>query len=490
MFDLPLPLIGGVALAVLLVLGLLIAMTLRRVVPTNMVHIVQSKNSTTSYGKGRQSGNVYYEWPSSLPFIGVTVTHFPESVFDVALKDYEAYDVGRLPFRVDIMAFFRISDSDTAAHRVANFGELQTQLQSILQGAVRSVLANEKLEEIMQDRTTLGAKFTAEVDSQLAEWGVQTVKSIEFMDIRDSGASEVIQQIMAKEKSRIERESRETVADNHRAAEEREIEARRQVDLQKQEAEQQVGERTALTEKAVGIAKEQSKQEVLSQSRTTAEREMEVKRVEEVKAAEIARDVAEVRAAQDKNVAIVNAEASRETEVIAAGAEKQKTELIAQGHLTQAQLNAQGIEAEGTAKAAAEKAMQLAPVQAQITLAQEIGNNEGYQNYLVSVRQIEAGQAVGSELAKAIGTADLKVIANSGDVQSGVASIGDLFTANGGTKLTSMLTALAQTEAGQALVKRITGDEGPVTGTAGTDTAPPPRTRTRGGGAERNGSVS
>lgn len=489
--ELSLSLVAAVLVTALVAITFLVAVALRRVVPTNMVHIVQSKKSTTSYGKGRDAGNVYYEWPSWLPGIGVTVTHFPESVFDVGLKNYEAYDVGRLPFVVDIMAFFRISDSDVAAHRVANFSELQTQLQSILQGAVRSVLAKEKLEEIMQDRTTLGAKFTEEVDAQLTEWGVCTVKSIEFMDIRDSGGSKVIEQIMAKEKSRIERESRETVADNNRAAQEREIEAQRQVDLQTQDARQQVGQRTAEVDKAVGIANEQQKQEVLAQARTTAERQMEVKRVEDVKTAEIARSVAEVKAEQDKTVAVVNAQASRETQVINAEAEKQKTVLVAEGQLTQAQLNAQGIEAEGRAKAEAEKLMQLAPVQAQITLAQEIGQNVGYQDYLVNVRQIEAGQAVGIELAKAIGHADLKVIANAGDVQTGVANLGDVFTANGGTKLTGMLTALAQTPEGQALVRRITGDEGPATGDTGsTETARGSRRTRQPPAATQNGTAS
>ena len=44
---------------------------------------------------------------------------------------------------------------------------------------------------------------------------------------------------------------------------------------------------------------------------------------------------------------------------------------------------AEGIEAVGLADAEAEKAMQLAPVRAQIELAEEIGTNEGYMNYLL-----------------------------------------------------------------------------------------------------------
>jgi hypothetical protein len=74
---------------------------------------------------------------------------------------------------------------------------------------------------------------------------------------------------------------------------------------------------------------------------------------------------------------------------------------------------------KGNAKADAEKALQLAPVAAQIELAREIGSNEGYQAYLVSLRGVEAYVEVGVEQAKAIAQADVKVIANAGDAVQG-----------------------------------------------------------------------
>src|SRR6218665_1328526 len=91
--------VGG--LAALIGIGFLVAMSLRRVVPTNEVHIVQSAKETTSYGKGTGHGNSYFEWPTSIPFLGVSKTIMPTSNFDVDLKAYEAYDDGRLPFIVD-----------------------------------------------------------------------------------------------------------------------------------------------------------------------------------------------------------------------------------------------------------------------------------------------------------------------------------------------------------------------------------------------------
>ena len=436
---------GAIALSVIFGLGLFLAFIWRRVVPTNMVHIVQSSKKTISYGRGRDAGNTYYAIPSFIPFFGVTVTTFPESIFDISLRDYEAYDTGRLPFVVDIKAFFRIADSQIAAQRVANFQELQGQLMGVLQGAVRGILGNDRLENIMQDRSTLGEKFTGEVNDQLKEWGVTTAKMIEFMDIRDSSGSQVIQNMMAKEKSRIEKESRVTVADNIREAEMKEIEAKREIALTRTQAEQQVGIRQAESEKEVGIAKEKSNQEIQTEAKITTERLMEVKKVEEVKGAEIAKEVAVVRAQQDKEVQVVNADA-----------EKESTVRIATGKLDATKKDAEGIAAIGGARAEAEKQMLLAPVNAQLTLAKEIGDNQGYQTYLIEVRKVEATQAVGIEMAGAMAKADLKVIANSGSVQNGVASLGDIFTPAGGTSIAGMLEALSQTDQGKALVAGVT----------------------------------
>jgi flotillin len=441
----PLIIAGSIAVLAILGVALFLAFIWRRVVPTNMVHIVQSSKKTVSYGRGREAGNTYYAVPSFIPIFGVTVTHFPESIFDISLRDYEAYDTGRLPFVVDIKAFFRIADSQIAAQRVANFTELQGQLMGVLQGAVRGILGNNKLENIMQDRSNLGEMFTKEVNDQLQEWGVTTAKMIEFMDIRDSNGSQVIQNMMAKEKSRIEKESRVTVADNIREAEMKEIEAKREIALTRTQAEQQVGIRQAEAEKEVGIAKEKSNQEVQTEAKITTERVMEVKKVEDVKSAEIAKEVAVVKAQQDKEVQVVNADA-----------EKEATVRIATGKLDATKKDAEGIQAVGNAKAEAEKAMLLAPVNAQLTLAKEIGENQAYQTYLIEVRKVEATESVGKEMAVAMSKADLKVIANSGSVQNGVASLGDIFTPAGGTSIAGMLEALAQTEQGKALVAGVT----------------------------------
>lgn len=443
-----------VALFAIVILTMIV---FRRVVPTNMVHIVQSSKKTTSYGKGKEAGNTYYEIPASIPYFGVKVTEFPESIFQVSLADYEAYDTARLPFKVDVSAFFRVDSADTAAQRVATFDELRTQIQDLLRGSVRRILATAQLEDIMQERSTYGQQFTEEVKNQIKEWGVIPVKTIEFMDIRDANGSRVIADIMAKEQSRIQMESRIKVAENNREAEEKEIEAQRQIELQRQDAEQQVGLRTAEKERSVGVAKEQSEQEIQLQAKTTAERNMDVLRIETVQKAEIDKSVASIKAEQDKTVATVNAEAQKTVLITNAEAQKESAQRIADASLYTANKNAEGIQAEGVAKAEAEKAMLMAPVEAQIKLAGEIGENEGYQSYLITIEQIKTAGEVGIQLGKAMEKAEMKVIANSGDIQSGVNSIGDLFTSKGGMNLTSMMEAVATTDFGKSLISKITG---------------------------------
>ena len=414
------------------------ALFLRKIVPTNMLHIVQSRKNRISYGKGSEHGNAYYAWPSFLPIIGVTVTEFPQSIFSVNLQDYEAYDTKRLPFLVDVVAFFRVSAPDIAAARVANFGELNSHLKNILQGAIRRILADNTLDQIMQGRSEFGAQFTAEVKADVEAWGVETVKNIELMDIRDSRDSVVINNIMAQEKSRIAKDSRIAVATNTQAAETAEIDAQRVVEVQRQYAAQQVGIRTTEKEKTVSIAKEVAQQEVKAAALITAEKDMAVKKVNAEKAAEI-----------QKQVGIIEAEASKAKQILDADAKLQAV-----------QKEAEGKKALGEAEAKASELMLMAPVTAQTELAEKIGANLPYQEFLIKQEQVKVSASVGIEMAKAIAAADLKVISTGGkegEMMGGVSNLMEVFSPKGGANLTGMLATLAATKEGADIINKITG---------------------------------
>jgi flotillin len=138
---------------------------------------------------------------------------------------------------------------------------------------------------------------------------------------------------------------------------------------------------------------------------------------------------------------------------------KRQLELEAEGKLVAKTKEATGIQLEGEARADAEKKMQLASVEAQITLAAKIGENKGYQEYLIEIRAVEAQEKIGVEQAKNLGRADIKVIANAGDVNTGVKSAMDLFSSKGGTAVGGMLEAFKNTSAGKAVIEKLTGKE-------------------------------
>ena len=475
------------AIALVVIIAIIIAAKYRTVVPTNMVHIVNSSSGRRVYGKDSEFGNTYYSFPDWIPKIGVNVTQFPTSNFGVELLDYAAYDHKRLPFQVDVQAFFVMENADIVSQRVSDFRELKDHLQKIVSGAVRKVTASLPLERILSARSELSLEFDAEVSEQLKDWGVKAVNSIEFMNIKDANGSTVIQDIQQKEESRINRESREVQAENEQAAKIKEIEAQRKVAMEQENAAQQVGTRTAEKNQAVGIAQEQSKQAVAEQNKLTTEKNMEVKRIEETRAAEIAKEVALTLAEQKRQEITINAESQKVAEITEAEAEKQKQVLAAQAEKqalelkaeadkkaqelkaeadqkavqlsSEAQLEADkrkaegtlaiqdaeavGIKKIGTAKADAEKEMQMASVTAQTELANQIGDNENYQTYLLQVKQIEVNGEIGIAQAKALESANIQIVGGSGT--------------DGGLSLGGMLTGLVATDAGKAIVERVAG---------------------------------
>lgn len=435
--------------------ALFTSLLFRKVVPTNEVHIVQSGKSTTSYGKDSGNGNSYYQWPSFLPFIGVTKSVLSTSVFDLKLDSYEAYDKGRLPFEVDVVAFFRVSDSNIAAQRVSNHAELVNQLTSIVQGAVRSILASSEIEEIMQGRSTFGEQFTNEVKEQLSNWGVTAVKNIELMDIRDSNGSNVIKNIMDKRKSFIEMQSRQEVAANQKVAKTAEIEAQREVELKQQEASQTIGLRKIEAARQVSLSDQQKIQAIKEQEKVTKTKEMEVLQVQEVRKAEILKQMTLIKSEQDKQTSVIKAEADKDSALLVAAAKLETTKLDAEGIAVKAKAEAEGIAAQGKAKAEAEKAIQLAPVEAQITLAKEIGENKAYQEYLVTIRKVEASEKIGMEQAKALEAADVKIISNTSSPTEGLTNVMDIFSSKGGTQVGAMLEGLANTDTGKALISKL-----------------------------------
>lgn len=457
--------LGPYAAAIgLIVFAIFLAMAFRRVVEPNEIHIVNRRGASDAYGRPPVStegaeaeyivkGNAYYEWPSWVPYFGVTKVVVPLSNFSLRLDNYDAYDDGKVPFRVDVMAYFRVSNPIIAAQRVHiheghdPLVDLKDQLTGVLQGVVRSILATEgnNVEKIMSERATFGAQFTAETEDQLPEWGIVNIRNIELMDVRDGPESQTISNIMAKKESKIDKDSRIEVAKNQQEAQTKEIDAQKAVDVAEQAAEQAVGERTAENIKAVGVADEEAKQIIKAQQKTTAEKDMDVKKVNDVRTADIERDVAEVQATQNKNITIIHSEGQKASDI-----------LEADGNLYEKEREADGIQAVGSAEAEAKRLSEMAIVAPQLELADGIGSNEPYQDYMVRIRVVEKDEVVGSAQAQALVASDLKVIVNSGDVSGGIDNLMDIFSAKGGTAIGAMAEAIVQTDAGKSLLNKVT----------------------------------
>ena len=199
-----------------LILMALYLVSLRRVVATNEVHIVQRANSCHAYGKevNKSDGNAYYCFPSWVPKYGVAVSKLPTNIFEADLKEYKAADKDSLPFSVSIKAFYRISDFRLASSRIFKIPELKNQVEGIIQCAVRSILSENKLSNIMAERNKYGNLFTEMVAPQLKEWGITLVTNIELLGVHDTREEQLIENIVNKKKSTIESEAKIVVAEN------------------------------------------------------------------------------------------------------------------------------------------------------------------------------------------------------------------------------------------------------------------------------------
>jgi flotillin len=436
-----------IGLAVLAIAApFLIAWMWRVVVPTNMVHIVNVAKSQKVYGRNYPAGNAYFRFPEWFPFVGVSVTQFETSNFQIKLENKEVNAFNNVPILISTQSVFVLKDAKIVAEKVASDKVMKDSLTDIVISSLRTVCNKYTIEELLAKRKEISSDFSEEVNKNTNEWGLVAVNELHITSIEDGSNSRAIADIREKEKSRINCESRLVQAAREREAKMAEIEAQRQVDLAEQEALQQVATRTAEKEKAIGIAQELTKQEIAEQIRITTERDMEVKAVQDNKAAEIAKTVAETNAKAAKAVEITNAEAEKEKQALEADAQLIFDQKQAEGIKAKEFANAESIAKVGAAKATAEKEMQLASVTAQVTLAEKVGDNKAYQDYLVRKDQVVANKEVGIAQAAALEKANINIVGGSGS--------------NAGMMLASALNGFGSTELGQKVINTVTKSSG------------------------------
>jgi len=124
-----------------IIIFIIIVINLRKVVPTNEIHILKKWSKTIIKGEWFDKWNVYYNFPQWMPLFGIYVTKLPLYVFDVKLNTYQAYDSGKIPFNLDVTAFFIIKTPKIIIKIFTNFEELKEQLEKIVKLAIRKTLA-------------------------------------------------------------------------------------------------------------------------------------------------------------------------------------------------------------------------------------------------------------------------------------------------------------------------------------------------------------
>ncbi len=434
---------------VIFIVFIIIAVNLRKVVSTNEVHILQKGKRTIIKGKDFEEWNVYYNFPQWMPWFGVSVTKLPLYVFDIKLEKYQAYDNGKIPFDVDVTAFFIIKDPELAAKRVADFEELKLQLKEIVKWSIRKTLSQYDIQEIMEARGDLATKFYEEITQAVKEWWVD-LKNIEFMDIIDAEWFEVIRNLLEKKRKAIESDSKNEVARKNRDIEIVEAQAKKEAEVKRIENEKEAKlaqiEADKLTrtqevekEKLIRLQEEESKKQIFEKQKETKQKELDIKLLEEEREAEIQKVKEIIDAEKSKEIDIKNAEAKARTIELDAEARARAVELDAEAK--------QGaVEKEWLAKAKSIDYIGTAEAKNKMEMAKALNMfSQTTLEYLTQELNLKYNTKVDLEKAKALEKADIKVISTGANGDEGMNSFMDLFTSKGGANVWAMVESFKNT---------------------------------------------
>lgn len=395
-------------------------------------------------------------WPSWVPIVWISIQKLPLSVFDLQLNWYKAYDSWKVPFIVDVTAFFSIEDPELAAQKIFTMAELKDQLNETLKWVVRKVLASKDIIEIMESRKEIKDEFYAEVLTAVKNWWV-TSKNVEFMDIRDPDdwSSQVIWNIMMKKRSQIEAESQIEVAENQKRSmierENKEAEARakaaeakaradimasdalRESELKRIENEKLTQNQDIEKDRILAIQREVAKQNLYESEKETKAKFLEIKQLEEEKNAEISKNIELIKADEQKQKSVIDAEAEKETITLRAQVEKTEVELKAQAEKNRIEsiwlAKAKEIDFIGSAEA--KNKMEMAKALNEFT--------EAALKFMEKELEVRLSEIVDLEKAKALAKADVKVISTWPNWWEGLNNFMDLFSAKWGANIWAMV---------------------------------------------------
>jgi flotillin len=295
--DLPLPnaMAGGVLLAVILGLGIVLFIVSRyKRCPANKVLVVSGWVGGGNAAKCISGGGTFV-WPVIQEHDYLTLEPIQ---IDIPLKDALSFE----NIRVSVPSVFTVAVGtepdvrQNAAIRLLKLDQAQIkrQAQDIIFGQLRQVIASMRIEEINRDRDAFLHNIQQSLEPELKKIGL-VLLNVNITDINDE--SGYIEAIGRKAAAEAVQKARGDVADQERMGEIRVAQAEREKQIQVASAtkEREIGIREAQREQAVRVA-ELEKEQKIGEQTAAFERDAQVKEAEQRKRISVAD--AEARAFQ------------------------------------------------------------------------------------------------------------------------------------------------------------------------------------------------
>ncbi|UCE80448.1 MAG: hypothetical protein JSV94_04620 [Methanobacteriota archaeon] len=389
-----------IIIIVLLILFAILA-AMYTIVPADYVDVVIQKGKMRVLSPhkdyNREGRAAYFKIPSwfFLFGLGMTVHRVPLRMITVDVSNFMAFDIDRARFLCNIIAYVAVTTPVKAAQRFGgDVTELERQVAMIVTATTRDACTKKTIREIINNRQDIIDTINPPLREAIGHWGID-LKDIELVYFQDPTKAEygeaepphVIRDVSSIIEEQINSEARQKNAEQRKIAR-----------LKEAETDEEATKREIRRDEEVAKRRQEKDRAVAEFEKVALAEQFEVRRVDEVKMAEILKQKALVVANQDREVEEIN---------------KERKRLDGEGDKIYLSEKAKG-------EAAPIREKGLADAEAKMKL-QDALNRFGPEaiRALVAERLVEMQRQIGLETAKALTSADLKVFAGGDSARSG-----------------------------------------------------------------------
>jgi flotillin len=388
-----------IIIAILIFFAILAAMY--TIVPADYVDVVIQKGKMRVLSPhkdyNKEGRAAYFKIPPWFFIfgLGMTVHRVPLRMITVDVSNFMAFDIDRARFLCNIIAYVAVTAPVKAAQRFGgDVSELERQVGMIVTATTRDACTKKTIREIINNRQDIIDTINPPLRDAIGHWGID-LKDIELVYFQDPTKAEygetepphVIRDVSSIIEEQINSEARQKNAEQRKIARVKEAETDEEATKREIRRDEEVAKRQQEKDRAIAEFEKVALAE-----------QFEVRRVDEVKMAEIMKQKALVVANQDREVEEIN---------------KERKRLDGEGDKIYLSEKAKG-------EAAPIREKGLADAEAKMKL-QDALNRFGPEaiRALVAERLVEMQRQIGLETAKALTTADLKVFAGGDSARSG-----------------------------------------------------------------------